>query len=102
MIGGRELIYRDELYQILCKDKDHGLYVMHIDGWEDSTYFNGYGNDFLKMMNKTTAVDAVEVKYGQFVDGQCTHCGWFGNCVETPYYNYCPNCGAYTRVNNTE
>jgi hypothetical protein len=38
--------------------------------------------------------DRVEVPHGRFVDGECTICGWFGDCVDTPYYNYCPGCGA--------
>lgn len=31
----------------------------------------------------------------QFVNGQCTNCCWFGDSVETQYYNYCPSCGSY-------
>ena len=41
------------------------------------------------------AADVVEVRHGQMIEGECTVCGWHGDCVDTPYYNYCPNCGAY-------
>ena len=40
------------------------------------------------------AADVAPVVLAHFNDGECTNCGWFGDCVDTPYYRYCPNCGA--------
>lgn len=34
------------------------------------------------------------VRHTTFKDGECMACGWFGDCVDTPHYNYCPGCGA--------
>jgi hypothetical protein len=48
----------------------------------------------MELLTYAPTVDAVEVVHGRFVDGECTICGWLGDCVDTPYYNYCPNCGA--------
>ena len=47
-----------------------------------------------KEIEQRPTVDAVPVVHGRFVDAACTNCRWFGNIVETRYYNYCPNCGA--------
>lgn len=62
----RELIDRQELYEILCHDDRHGLYVDHVDGYEDCLFFGGCGNDFLNIMNKAITVDAVEVVRGRW------------------------------------
>lgn len=48
--------------------------------------------EFLKVRVEPAA-DVVEVRHGQMIEGECTVCGWHGDCVDTPYYNYCPNCG---------
>lgn len=37
--------------------------------------------------------DSVKPK-ARFDNGSCTNCGWFGDCVETPMYKFCPDCGA--------
>lgn len=39
-------------------------------------------------------IEAEPVRHGRFVDGECENCGWFGDCVDVAFYNYCPNCGA--------
>ena len=44
-------------------------------------------------ISQLPAADVVEVRHGQMIEGECTVCGWHGDCVDTPYYNYCPNCG---------
>lgn len=44
-------------------------------------------------VKEAPAADVVEVRHGQMIEGECTVCGWHGDCVDTPYYNYCPNCG---------
>ena len=99
----RELIDIQELYEILCHDERHGLYVDHTDGYEDHTFFNGCGNDFLAIMNKATIIDAVEVVHGQWIAVpssdmmtgkayKCSVCGKMRYGSFTP--NYCAICGA--------
>lgn len=39
-------------------------------------------------------LEIVEVVHARFDDGACTNCGWFGDCEDTPHYNFCPGCGA--------
>ena len=29
----------------------------------------------------------------EIIDGECTKCGWFGDCVEARNHKYCPGCG---------
>lgn len=29
----------------------------------------------------------------EIIDGECTKCGWFGDCVESQDHKYCPGCG---------
>ena len=48
-----------------------------------------------------TAVDAVEVKHGEWekrmnigVLTWCSECGWMKHQEDERKYNYCPNCGA--------
>ena len=48
------------------------------------------GSSFARVREHMTSATT----HTQFVNGRCTNCGWFGDCVETQYYNYCPGCGA--------
>lgn len=95
------LIDTEELYEILCHDENHGLRVSHMDGYKDSVYLDGCGNDFLSIINKATIVDAVEVVHAQWVNPYinryghpchcCSVCGFKASYQDK---NYCPNCGA--------
>lgn len=44
-------------------------------------------------IRRVPAADVAPVRHGRWDDGSCTNCGWFGDCVDTPYYRYCPDCG---------
>lgn len=48
----------------------------------------------LEMLDNAPTIEAEPVRHGRFVDGECENCGWFGDCVDVPFYNYCPKCGA--------
>lgn len=52
------------------------------------------GQEIGEAIRSVPAADVVEVRHGQMIEGECTVCGWHGDCVDTPYYNYCPSCGA--------
>lgn len=54
--------------------------------WMDATE-EAYKNGF------AAGVKAAE-RHTHFVGGECQACGWFGDCCDTPYYKYCPDCGA--------
>lgn len=56
---------------------------------------------YKRTINAIPAVDAVEVKHGEWekrmnigVLTWCSECGWMKHQEDERKYNYCPNCGA--------
>lgn len=47
-----------------------------------------------KFVQLLPAAEVESVRHTTFKDGECMACGWLGDCVDTPHYNYCPGCGA--------
>lgn len=64
---------------------------VHWDGTE-------YGSIYIRQTYNNNQEDETPelrpVMHGRFVDGACTNCGWFGDYTDTPYYKFCPHCGA--------
>lgn len=56
------------------------------DGWSIA--------DATKFVRELPTAEVEPVRHTTFKDGECMACGWFGDCVDTPHYNYCPGCGA--------
>lgn len=56
-------------------------------------FYNGY-QVAVNRLRVFPAAEVEPVRHTTFKDGECMACGWFGDCVDTPHYNYCPGCGA--------
>ena len=90
VIDGKGFIDRDILYNAV---EESMLNNPHKDG-KSRVIHNNEHRHFLHMIYNTPLADVRPVMHARFNDGTCSNCGWFGNCVETPYYKFCPNCGA--------
>ena len=67
-----------------------------------------YGSNpqYINWLNHAPTVDAVPVRHGKWFDEgqyadyyphhawQCSECGEHVIEIDTPWYKYCPNCGA--------
>ena len=62
--------------------------MREMDAFEQA-YKNGYA----------AGMKAAE-RYTRFDGSECQACGWCGDCCDTLYYNYCPNCGAKVEVSD--
>ena len=61
-----------------------------------------YEQIFRQRVEMAPTIEARPVVHARFVDGVCTNCGWFGDCVDTPHYNFCPGCGATTDLKEAD
>lgn len=50
--------------------------------------------EILDGIDAIPAVDIAPMRQTQFRDGECIMCSWFGDCMDVPYYQFCPGCGA--------
>lgn len=64
-----------------------------IDRINETGYHEQIKNNLVFLARMLPAADVAPVRHGRWDDGSCTNCGWFGDCVDTPYYRYCPDCG---------
>lgn len=72
----------------------------------DETYFHEFDYAYRYAIDALPTVDAVPVVHGKWIDeGQyadnfphhawrCSKCGEHVIEIDTPWYKYCPNCGA--------
>lgn len=78
------------LQKSLCPDGVWGR--KWVDGADRERYDDL--EEILDCIGSIPAVDVTPEQTTQFKDGECLRCGWFGDGVDTPFYQFCPGCGA--------
>ena len=76
---------------LLCYRDETTVHIVKPDGYCDGSQ-RRYAADAPEVLKFAPVV------HTRFVDGVCTNCGWFGDCVETPHYKFCPERGATTAL----
>lgn len=90
VIEGRGFIDRDVLYDTVEASMHDNP---HLNEYTKGNHYDEHRH-FLHMIYNAPLADVRPVVHSRFVDGACQNCGWFGDCVDTPYYKFCPECGA--------
>lgn len=64
--------------------------------WVEGTDRERYDDleEILDYIRSISAVDITLEQTTQFKDGECLRCEWFGDNMDTPFYQFCPGCGA--------
>lgn len=85
----KRLIYAEDLFAPVD-------FKVFIGGRSGGKTMAMYEHLFRQRVEMAPTIEARQVVHARFVDGACTNCGWFGDCVDTQHYNFCPGCGATT------
>lgn len=62
------------------------MYALRVDGVGAMSWF-------IDLIDQQPTIEVGKENLCRIVDGECTECGWFGDCVEVRCHNFCPGCG---------